>query len=302
MKSPTRLSRALIGLTFFVPLSQVSFAPAQTPNSSFLGSRWDLPGPGNAKKVNNGADYGPGEATFSIMGAGIGFQLNAPDPDHPANAVTFNFDTLLPLSPAGTAAALFQQAVNLWMNGSNLKFKSLGPVLDGGGPIGGPANMGSNTGDIRAGVLKFTQPPPVESQPNMEVLAHAFQPDTATQGIIFGAPTFGSIGGDIHFRPHMNVDPSGVNWVNDANAGFGQIDLLTVMIHEVGHALGLGHNTGDANSVMQPMYTGVKRQLSATDIMNIKELYSVQAAPEPASLAILMLAGTLAMKRRSRIA
>jgi hypothetical protein len=44
----------------------------------------------------------------------------------------------------------------------------------------------------------------------------------------------------------------------------GTIDLETVSVHELGHALGLGHDQS-ASSVMNPAYEGVRRQLGARD-------------------------------------
>lgn len=263
-------------------------AIGQTPNSVFLGTRWARPGPDSAVKI---PPYGNGEATWSIVAANIGLQPGAPDA-HPG--MTFDFDGLLPPMNINRPADLFAAAVNTWETAANMTFKNLGMVVDGGGTVGGPNNA-SNVGDIRAAVFRFPTPPPVESQPDADVLAHAFQPDTATRQLVFGA--FGSIGGDVHFRPSVLQDiNNGVDWVDSVNAPFGTFDLLTVMIHEVGHALGLGHNTGDPNSVMQPMYMGSRRTLSASDIMNIRTLY----APEPLTAAMLAAGMLMACRRRPR--
>jgi hypothetical protein len=91
----------------------------------------------------------------------------------------------------------------------------------------------------------------------------------------------------------------GVRWIDitDYNPAFPApfdvppfdgIDLMTVMIHEIGHALGLDHNNADPNSVMQPNYMGPRRTLSRTDLQNIRRLYG--AVPEPGSAVLLALA------------
>ena len=63
-------------------------------------------------------------------------------------------------------------------------------------------------------------------------LAHAFYPGE------------GSICGDIHFDNEVWTDKNEV----------GKYNLFTVPVHEIGHCIGLFHNTEDKDSVMQPIY------------------------------------------------
>jgi hypothetical protein len=67
--------------------------------------------------------------------------------------------------------------------------------------------------------------------------------------------------------------------------------LFTVMVHELGHALGLGDNN-DPNSVMDGEYQGVRTGLSAGDVTNIQALYGASApnASTAASAALQQLA------------
>jgi Matrixin/PEP-CTERM motif len=314
----------------------------QTADSKFLGTRWDKPGPKKAvKSPPLGGTFGPGEANWSIVGAGIGI---AGGDAHPG--VTRKFDALLPNDPAGTAEALFQAALKTWADASvtpgnpGSGFKLLGKVADGGGLVGqgppDPANMintDGTVGDIRAAVFPFEEQ--LQSQGNpFDVIAHAFYPDTDAQKVFYAA--FASIGGDAHFRPHafgldgmpntFDDEPTGVKWIDwqpgdpmaippippDPAPAFDEIDLYTVMLHEVGHALGLGHNLvpdpanmgqfipADNNSVMVPTYPGIRQMLSATDIANIRQLY--RAVPEPSTIGLAIVGcvtmGLMARRRR----
>jgi hypothetical protein len=87
------------------------------------------------------------------------------------------------------------------------------------------------------------------------VLAHAYYP----------IPGIGSLSGDIHFDEaetwSAELPPTGR-------------DLHTVALHEIGHALGLGHSTV-YNSVMYAYYMGPQRELTPDDIAAIQTLYGI---------------------------
>ncbi len=68
------------------------------------------------------------------------------------------------------------------------------------------------------------------------------------------------------------------HWV-DSNTG--DMDLLTVAAHEIGHTLGLDHSD-DPNALMYPSYEGPHRSLGADDIAGIQELYGLASNPAPA--------------------
>lgn len=99
------------------------------------------------------------------------------------------------------------------------------------------------------------------------ILAHTFYP---------APPNPEPIAGDMH------LDDS-ESWHIGANT-----DLFSVTLHELGHALGLGHSD-NPNDVMYPYYKMVSG-LAAGDIAAIQTLYAAQssAAPAPAPSALTL--------------
>ena len=77
-----------------------------------------------------------------------------------------------------------------------------------------------------------------------------------------------AISGDIHFDSK--------NWRDQKTVpGDGKYNLFSVAVNELGHALGLYHNTEDKDSVMQPIYKpGFSNKiLSESDIKTVQEMY-----------------------------
>ncbi|XP_027925260.1 metalloendoproteinase 1-like [Vigna unguiculata] len=79
------------------------------------------------------------------------------------------------------------------------------------------------------------------------VLAHAYAPEDG--------------------RAHFDASE---RWSTTGAGDF--IDLLSVVLHEIGHVLGLGHSN-DSNAVMAPTYTGVRRNLAQDDKDGLNNLY-----------------------------
>lgn len=201
------------------------------------------------------------------MGAGLSDDFLGKDDPH--IGVTTDFNNLIPGDQPNHEINMISEALNLWDRVSG--FTSLGQVADGNVGFGA---AGGQLGDIRIGAI-------FDGGPG-GTLAHGFQPGTEA---LFG--TGGTILGDIH------LDNS-EHWIDEAAAtGTGTgIDLFTVLLHELGHVLGLGHSL-NSESVMFETYSGAHRQLGADDIAGIQYLYGPQpqiaSVPEPGTLTLLGL-------------
>ena len=254
-----------------------TFADPYLGNPGY-GTAWD-PGDNTARisPIGVAPTLGSGGATWSIIGAGVSSALELDqfgDPAHGSGSAATT-TSLAALNPSLNIPGIINDALDLWASVSG--FTNLGQVADSGlGLEASEAGAGS-FGDIRIGAIAFDGAG--------GVLAHGYQPGTEA---IFSN---GSIGGDIHID---NAE----NWID----GF---DLAYVLLHEIGHALGLGHSdvTG---SVLEPSYPsggGVPAfALSADDIAGIQSIYGPAAVvPLPAApLLFLSAMGLIGFARRKR--
>jgi hypothetical protein len=178
----------------------------------------------------------------------------------PARTLTVSF------APDGTTSAGHASNLNAWMD---TQFSStewqrevlrafqtwlghididVGLVADGGQPLGtsGAIQHDTRFGDIR--IAGYAMP--------AGVLAVASPFD----------PLAGTWSGDLKFNTSVAF-------------GAGGYDLFTVALHEVGHALGLGH-VDDPLSTMYPQYRGPRTGLDAGDVAHLLELYGARLADE----------------------
>lgn len=244
------------------------------PSLGGLITKWE-PGPNTASVVNAGSTGltvtgtlgTPGGATWSIMGSGTNNSLG--DTFHPSgfSSATSDFDTLVTPAADGWEVAQVRAAIDLWASVSG--FTNLGKVADGGVVPGGvsPDDPNAALGDIRVGAYPFHL-----GTDDVVILEEAKNPGTyACIG------NHGADGGDIHVNNDMlPAAPNQLTWVDNPSdvTGNDEYDFFTVILHEVGHALGLNHTTVQ-DSIMQ-IYSvrgGAQRFLGADDIEGVKALY-----------------------------
>ncbi|MCI0464381.1 MAG: matrixin family metalloprotease [Gemmataceae bacterium] len=134
------------------------------------------------------------------------------------------------------------KAAQLWAQQTNLNFAV---VADSGAASGtGSYQQGDAAfGDIRIGGFAF----------NSGILALGYLPPKVNNY---------SIAGDIGFNTSQPFNINSLDY-----------DVLTVMAHELGHALGLAHSS-NSYAVEYSSYTGVNSILSADDIAGIRSIYS----------------------------
>jgi hypothetical protein len=173
------------------------------------------------------------------------------DSDHAAH-LGYAFGTMTTKVPALTAEAEILRALNTWSMVTNLIFEAR-----------------SNPAGTRTIQIKFATRAHGDAYPfdgPGGFLGHTFYPVPVNAE---------SIAGDIH----LDADE---NW----HAG-GDLDIYSVALHEIGHALGLGHSDKPGD-VMYPYYRR-GMQLSSNDIGAIRTLYgfpgNAAASPAPITLA-----------------
>ena len=239
---------------------------------STIGTAW-LPGV-NTARAFDGTPMAGG-ATWSVMAPGIS-DVGGWDPH--GGAATTEFDALYGAGVSATAS--FGAALDLWASVSG--FTNLGMVTDGGGGFGASDADGGGAGDIRVGAVF------IDGNVGPNVLAHAYTAGTEewclNDAALCGNSPGGSVLGDVHFDD--------ANLWSDGGTG-GTIDFFTVAVHELGHALGLGHSDV-VGSIMEAIYAGPRRTLHEDDIAGIQALYGPDimlppGIPAPGTLLLFLL-------------
>lgn len=125
---------------------------------------------------------------------------------------------------AGELESAVEEALSVWATYAPLNFTE----VDDSGPL--------------PSFLDLDYPP--GSTPNLRFGHHAID---GGSGVLAHAyfPSGSGLAGDLHFD-------NGENW--GVAPGGGKIDFLEVCVHELGHALGLGHQNPPPQAIMNPFY------------------------------------------------
>lgn len=160
--------------------------------------------------------------------------------DHGVNNLNATFNAAF-----GTAwRAQIARALATWQSVANIEISPRGEVGNADFNVVGPGQGDSRFGDIRFGGYNF-------NNPNM--LAQTYSP-----------PPAGYTGsGDVAINTSMSYH-IGSNW-----------DLFSVMLHETGLSLGLAEPP-NSSVVMNTVYGGVRRGLTAGDIAGIQAIYGAR--------------------------
>jgi hypothetical protein len=146
----------------------------------------------------------------------------------------------------------FLRAAQVWAQHTNLNFVF---AIDDGSNLG-------------AGLYQQGDP----YKPDIRIGGYDFGSSTLATAYLPPAANNFSIAGDVQFNTAQT-------WVLGDTGGY---NLFTVAMHEIGHALGLGHSS-NYYSVMYPYYVGSRAGLGADDINGIRALYSGGADRSPDS-------------------
>jgi len=144
-----------------------------------------------------------------------------------------------------------ENALSVWQIVCNLKFER---VFDGSQVM----NIAFLTDDEKQNVEIYC--PYKLNNKKSGTLAHWFYPENST------------LSGDLHFDNERSSDQKTVS-------GDVKYNLFSVAVHEIGHCIGLFHNTEDKDSIMQPIYKpgfsveNKSKVLSESDIKTVQEMY-----------------------------
>jgi hypothetical protein len=160
--------------------------------------------------------------------------------------ITYSFSRVSARVPREVFSGIVERALNQWSTHAQIRFRFTG-------------TPGRNNIDFVFASGGHGDPYPFDGRGR--VLAHTFYPGDVTPE---------PFAGDIHFDDDESwgtvIDP----------------DLYSVVLHEVGHSLGLGHSDRPG-AVMYPYYRRLE-SLQADDIAALRRLYAApSAAAEPGS-------------------
>jgi hypothetical protein len=209
----------------------------------------------------------PGKWGAPVLGTGatVTWSLTPSGTSCAADFVGCTLSALSSFMPAGFKAEI-EAAFDAWAAVADLTFVE---VPDDGAPFNAP----TASGDIRLAGHVFDGP--------FGTLAHGFFPPV--NGL--------TAAGDIHF------DTAELWKIGFGGPGF---DIFQVAAHEIGHAIGLGHEEVEL-ALMNPYYTEAFRGLLQDDIDGAVFIYGEREGevPEPGTL-LLIGSGLIAFSLRRR--
>ncbi|MDP1834334.1 MAG: matrixin family metalloprotease [Chlamydiales bacterium] len=221
-------------------------------------------------KWGSTASYGlpGGTVTWSVMPAGVNITEGGTTwSNAPLDSFMGTFQSLT----LGDIKGEITRAFDTWASVANINFVE---VPDGGGNFPGGLEAMIRFGGHPIGV-------------GDAVLAHGYYPP-GTNSLNFA--------GDIHFSTN-------VQWEAGDLFGSAAYDIYTLALHEIGHAIGLRHETIQT-SVMRELFStsDVLTGLYADDIAGAQYIYGVRV-PEPETYAIMggFLALALYIGHRRRL-
>ena len=167
--------------------------------------------------------------------------------------LTYDFQNYSSLGKEKTLNEI-ENAFSVWQNVCNLKFER---VFDGSQVM----NIAFLTDDEKQNA-EINCPYKLNNKKS-GTLMHGFYPGNST------------LSGDLHFDNER--------WSDQKTAsGDGKYNLFSVAVHEIGHCVGLFHNTEDKDSIMQPIYKpgfsveNKNKILSESDIKTVQKCMTRQ--------------------------
>jgi len=164
--------------------------------------------------------------------------------------LTYDFQNYSSLGKEKTLNEI-ENTFSVWQNVCNLKFER---VFDGSQVI----NIAFLTDNEKQNAE--INCPYKRNNKKSGTLAHGFYPGNST------------LSGDLHFDNERLSDQKNVS-------GDGKFNLFSVAVHEIGHCIGLFHNTENKDRIMRTIYkpgfsvNNKNKILSESDIKTVQEMY-----------------------------